>query len=113
MKQMKINVFEQIDKKIANNITSNYNDVKYFNIQTEENQYLYGILTLWDIRNKKMKQSSKLTINDKCDNTPNITLSMSFLRKSNILLVRFPFLFISYITDSILRDNSSFPLQLV
>ena len=27
MKQMKINVFEQIDKKIANNITSNYNDV--------------------------------------------------------------------------------------
>ena len=31
---MKINVFEQIDK---NNITSNYNDVEYFNIQSEEN----------------------------------------------------------------------------
>ena len=45
-KQMKINVFEQIDKKIANNITSNYNDVEYFNIQSEENQYHYGILTL-------------------------------------------------------------------
>ena len=27
MKQTKINVFEQIDKKIANNITTNYNDV--------------------------------------------------------------------------------------
>ena len=37
MKQIKINVFEQIDKKIANNITSNYNDVEYFNIQSEEN----------------------------------------------------------------------------
>lgn len=67
MKQMKINVFEQIDKKIANNITSNYNDVEYFNIQSEENQYHYGILTLWDIRNKKMKQTSKLTINNKLD----------------------------------------------
>ena len=67
MKQMKINVFEQIDKKIANNITTNYNDVEYFNIQSEENQYHYGILTLWDIRNKKMKQTSKLTISDKLD----------------------------------------------
>lgn len=67
MKQMKINVFEQIDKKIANNITSNYNDVEYFNIENVENKYQCGILILWDIRNKKMTESSKLTINNKLD----------------------------------------------
>lgn len=67
MKQMKINVFEQIDKKIANNITSNYNDVEYFNIENVENKYQCGILILWDIRKKKMTENSKLTVNNKLD----------------------------------------------
>lgn len=67
MKQIKINIFDKITKKLAKDISSNYNDVEYFNIENVENKYQRGILILWDIRNKKMTENSKLTINNKLD----------------------------------------------
>lgn len=67
MKEIKINIFDKITKKLAKDISSNYNDVEYFNIENIENKYQRGILILWDIRNKKMTESSKLTINNKLD----------------------------------------------
>lgn len=33
MKQIKINIFDKITKKLAKDISSNYNDVEYFNIE--------------------------------------------------------------------------------
>ena len=67
MKQIKINIFDKISKKLAKDISSNYNDVEYFNIENVENKYQRGILILWDIRKKKMTENSKLTINNKLD----------------------------------------------
>jgi len=52
---------------LAKDISSNYNDVEYFNIENVENKYQCGILILWDIRKKKMTENSKLTINNKLD----------------------------------------------
>ena len=67
MKQIRINIFDKISKKIAKDIVNDYNDVEYFNIENVENKYLCGILAMWDIRKKKVPESSKLTINNKLD----------------------------------------------
>ena len=67
MKQIKINIFDKITIKLTKDISSNYNDVEYFNIENAENKYQCGILILWDIRNRKMTENSKLTINNKLD----------------------------------------------